>query len=98
MTIEMKKNGSALTVSLAGRLDTVTSPDLEKALADALADVKELTFDLAKLEYVSSAGLRVLLSAQKKMSVAGKMVVKNVSETVNEIFEVTGFSDILTIE
>ena len=98
MTIEMKKNGSALTVSLAGRLDTVTSPDLEKALAAALADVKELTFDLAKLEYVSSAGLRVLLSAQKKMSVAGKMVVKNVSETVNEIFEVTGFSDILTIE
>lgn len=98
MTIEMKKNGSALTVSLAGRLDTVTSPDLEKALADALTDVKELTFDLAKLEYVSSAGLRVLLSAQKKMSVAGKMVVKNVSEIVNEIFEVTGFSDILTIE
>ena len=98
MTIEMKKNGSALTVSLAGRLDTVTSPDLEKALADALADVKELTFDLAKLEYVSSAGLRVLLSTQKVMNVQGSMVVKNVNQDVMDIFEVTGFSDILTIE
>ena len=98
MTIEMKKNGGALTVSLEGRLDTVTSPDLEKALSDALSDVTELVFDLSKLEYVSSAGLRILLTAQKTMNARGKMVVKNVGETVAEIFEVTGFSDILTIE
>ena len=98
MTIEMKKEGSALTISLEGRLDTVTSPELEKTLAEALGGVKELTFDLGNLEYVSSAGLRVLLSAQKTMNAQGKMVVKNVGETVGEIFEVTGFSDILTIE
>lgn len=98
MTIGTKKEGSALTIALEGRLDTVTSPELEKTLADALSDVKELTFDLANLEYVSSAGLRVLLLAQKTMNAQGKMTVRNVGETVNEIFEVTGFSDILTIE
>ena len=91
------KNDKAV-FSLEGRLDTVTSPELEKTLADALSDVKELTFDLANLEYVSSAGLRVLLLAQKTMNAQGKMTVRNVGETVNEIFEVTGFSDILTIE
>ena len=98
MTIKQKKDGSALTVALEGRLDTLTSPQLEAALKEALADVTALTFDFAALEYVSSAGLRVLLSTQKTMNAQGKMTVKNVNETVAEIFEVTGFSDILTIE
>ena len=98
MTITQKKDGSALTVALEGRLDTLTSPQLEAALKEALADVTALTFDFAALEYVSSAGLRVLLSTQKTMNAQGKMTVKNVNETVAEIFEVTGFSDILTIE
>ena len=98
MNVKMKKEGSTLTIALEGRLDTVTSPELEKTLAEALEGVSELVFDFADLEYVSSAGLRVLLSAQKKMSVQGKMVVKNVCDTIAEIFEVTGFSDILTIE
>ncbi len=87
-----------LVVALEGRLDTMTAPDLENQLQESISGVTHLTFDLSKLEYISSAGLRVLLSAQKTMNKQGDMVVKNASEEVNEIFEVTGFSDILTIE
>lgn len=81
-----------------GRLDTNTAPDLEKAIQDSLPGLKELVFDFEKLEYVSSAGLRVLLSAQKAMNAQGEMKICHVNSTIMEIFEVTGFSDILTIE
>ena len=97
MTIEKKQNGTALTIELEGRLDTTTAPELEKEL-NGLNDVNELTLDFGKLEYISSAGLRVLLAAHKIMSRKGGMKVTNVNEIVNEVFEVTGFSDILTIE
>ncbi len=98
MTINKISNGDALTIALEGRLDTTTAPSLDEELKAGLDGIKELTFDLAKLEYISSAGLRVLLSAQKVMNKQGSMVVKNVSEEINEIFEVTGFVDILNIE
>ena len=98
MTINKEQNGSQLTVSIEGRLDTTTAPELEQELKDSLGGVTELTIDLGKLDYISSAGLRVLLWAQKTMNQNGSMVVKNVSEVVNEVFEVTGFADILTIE
>ena len=91
-------NGSNLTISLEGRLDTNTSPQLEEKLKASINNVTELVFDIEKLQYISSAGLRVLLSAQKIMNKQGRMVVKNSSEEVREIFDVTGFSDILTIE
>ena len=91
------ENGKAL-IALEGRLDTTTAPTLEKELKGSLDGVDELTMDFERLEYVSSAGLRVLLSAQKAMNGKGSMTVKNVNETITEIFEVTGFSDILTIE
>ena len=97
MTITKKKDGAALTVSLEGRFDTLTSPELDAVLKAELPGVTDLTIDLAALEYVSSAGLRVLLSAQKVMNAQGKMTVLNPNETVAEIFEVTGFSDILTV-
>ena len=84
-------------IALAGRLDTTTAPELEAELKDALDGVTTLTLDLEKLEYISSAGLRVLLSAQKTMNRQGEMKVIHVGETIMEIFEVTGFSDILTI-
>ena len=87
-----------LTIALEGRLDTITAPQLEADLSDALNGVATLIFDIEKLEYISSAGLRVLLAAQKKMKGQGDMIVKNVCETVMEIFDVTGFSEILTIE
>ena len=90
------ENGKA-ALALEGRLDTVTAPELEKELKDALEGVSELTLDFAKLEYVSSAGLRVLLAAQKTMNKQGEMRLLNVCETIMEIFEVTGFADILTI-
>ena len=90
-------NGKA-AFSLEGRLDTVTSPSLEAELKDSLDGVSELTLDFGKLEYVSSAGLRVLLAAQKEMNKKGVMKLTHVGETIMEIFEVTGFSDILTIE
>ena len=90
-------NGSAV-FALAGRLDTVTAPELERALQESLAGVNELTLDFEGLDYISSAGLRVLLSTQKLMSKQGSMKLRNVGETIMEIFEVTGFSDILTIE
>ena len=98
MTINKTQNGSELAVALVGRLDTTTSPQLEQELKASLDGVTQLTFDLAELEYISSAGLRVLLSAQKTMNKQGGMKLINVSETIMEIFEVTGFSDILTIE
>ncbi len=91
------ENGETV-LALEGRLDTVTAPDLENALKDVIPDLKNLTLDFSKLEYVSSAGLRVLLSAQKIIANKGEMKIKNLNETVKEIFEVTGFSDILTIE
>ena len=98
MTIKTEKNDSALVVYLEGRLDTNTAPELDETLKNSLEGVTELSLDLAKLEYLSSAGLRVLLSSQKTMNKQGTMVVKNVNETIMEIFEVTGFSDILTIQ
>lgn len=91
------ENGKAV-FALIGRLDTTTAPDLEKELKESLNGVSELTLDFAGLEYISSAGLRVLLSAQKIMNKQGDMKIRNVNETILEIFEVTGFSDILTIE
>ena len=98
MTIHQFKNGNALTVALEGRLDTMTAPELETTLKTALEGVEELTFDFEKLDYISSAGLRVLLAAQKTMNRQGSMKVKNANEIILEIFEVTGFSDILTIK
>ncbi|MBD5463335.1 MAG: STAS domain-containing protein [Lachnospiraceae bacterium] len=96
MTIEKKQEGTTLTVQLDGRLDTTTAPELEAALKE-LGDVKELILDFEKLEYISSAGLRVVLVAQKTMNKQGSMKVANVNDTVMEIFEVTGFADILTV-
>ncbi len=98
MEIIKKANGEELTVTLVGRLDTTTAPELEDELKDALAGVKKLVFDIEKLEYISSAGLRVLLSNQKIMNKQGEMIIRNASEDVKEIFDVTGFCDILTIE
>ena len=98
MTINKTLNGEALTIALEGRLDTTTAPSLDDELKTALNGISALTFDLAKLEYISSAGLRVLLFAQKAMNAQEKkMSVVNVNETVMDIFEVTGFSDILNI-
>ncbi len=98
MTIQKIKNGTSLLLAVNGRLETTTAPDLEAVINKELADITDLTFDFAALAYISSAGLRVLLSAQKKMNVLGTMKIKNVNEIVNEVFEITGFSDILTIE
>lgn len=98
MTIEKITEGNKLTIELAGRLDTTTAPKLETELKQNISGVEELVLDLAALEYLSSAGLRVLLSAQKVMNRQGSMVVKHVNETIMEIFEVTGFVDVLTIE
>ena len=98
LNIEKKVEGSRIDIALEGRLDTTTAPELEEVVKAELAGKDSLVFDLAGLEYISSAGLRVLLSAQKIMNNQGSMVVKNASEEVNEIFEVTGFADILTIE
>lgn len=98
MKISSSMNGSSLSVALEGRLDTTTAPELEQALKDSMGAATELTLDLARLDYISSAGLRVLLSAQKTMSGKGGMKVKNVNEIVKEVFDVTGFADILVIE
>lgn len=98
MIIEKKLNASELTITLNGRLDTLTSPQLETELKASLDGVEHLVLDFAALDYLSSAGLRVLLAAQKQMNKQGDMVVRNVNETIAEIFEVTGFCDILTIE
>ena len=98
LNINKDVNGAKLTIALEGRLDTITSPVLESELNGSLDGVEELIFDMEKLQYISSAGLRVLLTAQKVMNKQGTMVVRNASEDVKEIFDVTGFSDILTIE
>lgn len=98
MTINKTANGNELTIALEGRLDTTTAPQLDDELKSALEGVTKLDFNFEKLEYISSAGLRVLLSAQKVMNKQGSMVIKNVNEEIQEIFEVTGFVDILTIE
>lgn len=97
MEITKNHNGTALDIALTGRLDTTTAPALEAELGASLAGVTELAFDFAKLEYISSAGLRVLLGAQKVMNKQGKMTVRNVNSDIAEVFEITGFSDILTI-
>ena len=98
LNIEKKTGETGLTVVLTGRLDTTTAPELEKELKENLDGVTALVIDMAALEYISSAGLRVLLSAQKIMGKQGEMKVTHVNETIMEIFEVTGFSEILTIE
>ena len=98
LDITKKTNESELTVALTGRLDTITAPELEKELKSSLDGVTTLIIDMTALEYISAAGLRVLLSAQKIMNNQGEMKVNHVNETIMEIFEVTGFSDILTIE
>ena len=98
LNITTKTEDGALQVALEGRLDTVTSPQLENELKNALDGADALVLDMEKLEYISSAGLRVLLSAQKLMSSNGGMKLLHVNDTIMEIFEVTGFSDILTIE
>ena len=98
MTITKNKSGNALEIALEGRLDTMTAPELEAELNQELGSADSLTLDFSKLDYISSAGLRVLLSAHKAMAGKGGMKVTNVNEIVKEVFEVTGFSDILTIE
>ncbi len=98
MNIAKTLEGTTLTIAPEGRLDTTTSPQLETLLASALDNVTELIFDFAKLDYLSSAGLRVLLSAQKRMNQQGKMKLLNVNATVKEVFDITGFADFLTIE
>ncbi len=98
MDIEKQKDGKKLDLKLTGRLDTKTAPELKKVLKQDLTDIEELTFDLSELIYISSAGLRVILSAQKTMNSQGTMKVTNVQDIVMEVFESTGFVDILAIE
>jgi len=98
MTITKTKNGSALTIALEGRLDTTTAPELENELKGSLNGVTELKMDFGKLDYISSAGLRVLLATHKTMMKQGGMTITNVNEMIMEVFEVTGFVDILDIE
>lgn len=97
MNIIKNQNGSALNIALEGRLDTTTAPQLEAELRTALDGVSDLTLDFKALDYISSAGLRILLHAQKVMNKQGEMKIANVNETIAEVFEITGFSDILTI-
>jgi anti-sigma B factor antagonist len=98
MNLIKNRNGSELTFALDGRLDTATAPQLDQALQESLDGITSLTFDLEKLVYISSAGLRSLLVAQKTMNKKGSMKIKNAGETIMEVFTVTGFADILTIE
>ena len=98
MNISKTAEGSKLTLAIEGRLDTTTAPDLELLLNNSLDGITELVFDFEHLEYLSSAGLRVLLSAQKRMNKQGGMKLLHVNETVKEVFEITGFADFLTIE
>ena len=98
MTMEMKKNAAETVIRIVGRLDTITAPNLDKTINEELGDTKHLVLDMKGLEYISSAGLRVLLGAQKKMQKIGSMKVINVSEEVMDVFEMTGFADILVIE
>ena len=98
MTINIKKNVNETTIEVAGRLDTITAPVLEKTVNENISGIQSLVLDLKGLEYISSAGLRVLLGAQKKMQKVGSMKLTGVCENVMEVFEMTGFADILTIE
>lgn len=98
MEIRKEKNGNELTVMVIGRLDTTTAPQLEAELRENINGVGKLVLDMKDLEYLSSAGLRVILAAQKVMNKQGEMIVRNINDTIREIFEVTGFIDILTIE
>ena len=98
MTIEIKKNADELVLEITGRLDTITAPALDKTINENLGEIKCLILDFKNLEYISSAGLRVLLGAQKKTQKNGSMKVINVCEEVLEVFEMTGFADILTVE
>ena len=98
MTIEIKRNAEDTTIELVGRLDTTTAPTLEKFINENISDTKNLILDFNGIEYISSAGLRVLLGAQKKMQQVGSMKVIGVCESVMEVFDITGFADILTIE
>lgn len=98
MTIEKTINAEALTLKVSGRLDTQTAPELERELDASISGIKELTFDMTDLEYVSSAGLRVILKAQKTMNTQGSMKLTGVNDSIMEVFEITGFLDILTIE
>lgn len=98
MEIKKNVNGSTLEIELSGRLDTTTAPQLEAEIKSSVEGITELILNIEKLEYVSSAGLRVILSTQKIMNKQGKLVIRNVSPSVMEVFEITGFSDILTIE
>lgn len=98
LNIVKEKKEDHLTIKLEGRLDTISAPQLEKELRQELSDIKHLVLDFSQLDYLSSAGLRVILSAQKVMNQQGEMIVRNVSDMIMEIFEVTGFSEILTIE
>ena len=98
MTIEIKRTAEVTTIDIVGRLDTTTAPELDKTINEDLADVKNLVLNFKGLEYISSAGLRVLLGAQKKMQKVGTMKLINVCEEVMEVFEMTGFADILVIE
>ncbi len=98
LTITKKKDGDALVVYLQGRLETTTAPQFSAELKDALDGVVSLTLDMEKLDYISSAGLRVLLTVQKRMNVQGTMKILHINETVQEIFEITGFSEIFTVE
>lgn len=98
MNIIKNTEGKTLNIALEGRLDTTTAPQLETEFKQSIADNTELNLDFAKLEYISSAGLRVLPAAQKVMNKQGKMIIRNVNDVISEVFEVTGFADILTIE
>ena len=98
MTIEKNRQGAELSVALEGRLDTVSAPEFEAVVKNELAGVESFILDLEKLQYTSSAGLRVILLAQKTMNKQGKLILKNVSEAVMEVFEMTGLYDLLTIE
>ena len=98
MTIEIKKSAAETILEIEGRLDTITAPALDKTISENIGDIKNLVLDFKKLDYISSAGLRVLLGAQKKMLKVGTMKVTNVCHEVMEVFEMTGFADILTIE
>lgn len=98
MKIDKSLNGTELALTLTGRLDTTTAPDLEAQLKASMDGIASLVIDFSALEYISSAGLRVLLSAQKLMNKQGKMVIRHANETILEVFEVTGFTDILTLE
>lgn len=98
MTVEKSVNGTTVILALEGRLDTTTAPQLDSELENICDGAAVLIFDFKKLDYISSAGLRILLLAQKRMNKQGKMIVRNVNKTIRDVFEITGFADILTVE